>query len=748
MRIRLAAAFAVILFFVLAGVGVSAAYWSTRDTATGNVEAVSLSANCQPASRLTNGSFEVKDMGTAQSITQAPPTDMAPWTTTDTTIEVWSNGVGGVTPQVGTQFVELNANDFGTLYQDVTTTPGQTIRWSLLHRGRAGSDTMRVELGNAATGVMVSQGTQTDGTSGWGRHEGVYTVPPGQTKTRFAMVAVSTASGNISVGNFIDDVSFGSGPCLKVATTVANQTNTLATTRPGDTLRYTATVTNSGGSLALASALATTLPAGITYVPGSMVVQGTAQSDSAGNDRAEVSGSTLTARMGLNATATVGGSVAPDDSLTFVFDAVVQPSAGGNSVVLDVAGTYADALAPNWTQSTTANTLTTPVANGADMSIANLATPTVVAGSGTSVWSFQAKNLGTLAAAGTSAIVTLPASMSGATVIATTNAAGTATTTCASTNGGLTRTCAIGAVPLNETRNVTVSYSVPAATPDGTQLSVKAAVSTTTYDPASSNNSATNSATVTGDTTAPTAPVLSATSTTATAVALSWTAATDNVGGSGVAGYEIFRDGVSIGTTTGNTTRVYTDSTVKSGTTYAYTVKTLDAAGNKSVFSNTITRTTLPGTASYQVSYTQGTTTLCLTADSTANNAPLRLQTCATPTSALQTWRFTVGANTTVDGVTVPSYSVVLASSTTRSWDLGTNSAANSLPIRVTTIADNYDKWAMVKQAGLEEYSFVNAGAKTCMDVNGQVATTNKQLQSYECNDTIAQNFTMKNLTQ
>jgi hypothetical protein len=56
-------------------------------------------------------------------------------------------------------------------------------------------------------------------------------------------------------------------------------------------------------------------------------------------------------------------------------------------------------------------------------------------------------------------------------------------------------------------------------------------------------------------------------------VSLSWTAAASQLG---VSGYEVLRDGVGIGRTTGLT---YTDSAVVAGTTYSYGVRGYDAAG-------------------------------------------------------------------------------------------------------------------------------------------------------------------------
>lgn len=88
------------------------------------------------------------------------------------------------------------------------------------------------------------------------------------------------------------------------------------------------------------------------------------------------------------------------------------------------------------------------------------------------------------------------------------------------------------------------------------------------------------------DSTAPSAPSgLSATANSST-VNLAWTQSTDNVG---VAGYRIDRNGTEIGT---STVASFADTSVTGGTTYNYTVKASDVAGNLSASSNTATVTT------------------------------------------------------------------------------------------------------------------------------------------------------------
>jgi len=96
------------------------------------------------------------------------------------------------------------------------------------------------------------------------------------------------------------------------------------------------------------------------------------------------------------------------------------------------------------------------------------------------------------------------------------------------------------------------------------------------------------------DTQAPTVPQnLTGQAQGATQVNLSWSASTDNGGGT-VAGYRIFRNGTSLTTTTGTS---YTDNTVAASTTYTYRVAAFDNASpaNQSAQSNQISVTT--GTA-------------------------------------------------------------------------------------------------------------------------------------------------------
>jgi chitodextrinase len=80
---------------------------------------------------------------------------------------------------------------------------------------------------------------------------------------------------------------------------------------------------------------------------------------------------------------------------------------------------------------------------------------------------------------------------------------------------------------------------------------------------------------------------LTASALSATQIELSWMASTDNVG---VAGYQVFRGAALVSTTANNT---FIDQGLTQNTSYTYTVKSFDAAGNVSGASSPASMTTL-----------------------------------------------------------------------------------------------------------------------------------------------------------
>ncbi|WP_227013881.1 fibronectin type III domain-containing protein [Paenibacillus psychroresistens] len=144
------------------------------------------------------------------------------------------------------------------------------------------------------------------------------------------------------------------------------------------------------------------------------------------------------------------------------------------------------------------------------------------------------------------------------------------------------------------------------STTDATVFTVTGLAASTAYsftvkarDAAGNVSSASSALSVTtnansGDTTAPTAPTnLISPANSDTTVNLSWTASTDAVG---VTGYNIYKGGVMIGSTTGATT--FAVSGLTANTAYSFTVKAKDAAGNISSASSALSITT-NGTASW-----------------------------------------------------------------------------------------------------------------------------------------------------
>jgi chitodextrinase len=148
--------------------------------------------------------------------------------------------------------------------------------------------------------------------------------------------------------------------------------------------------------------------------------------------------------------------------------------------------------------------------------------------------------------------------------------------------------------------NVYQGATLLGSTTTATTYPVTGLTASTTYsftvkakDAAGNLSVASNTASVTtlappADTTAPTAPTLTASGTTQTTTNLSWSGATDNVA---VTGYDVYQGATLLGYTTTATTYPVTGLTAS--TTYSFTVKAKDAAGNLSVASNTASVTTL-----------------------------------------------------------------------------------------------------------------------------------------------------------
>ncbi|KUJ56034.1 zinc-dependent metalloprotease [Chryseobacterium aquaticum] len=163
-----------------------------------------------------------------------------------------------------------------------------------------------------------------------------------------------------------------------------------------------------------------------------------------------------------------------------------------------------------------------------------------------------------------------------------------------STDNGNTWTTLLAGTPNDGSQAVTI----PNVTTTTGRIMVKG--SNHIFFDVNNANISVNAGSGSTDTVAPTAPTLSASGTTSTSTNLSWSGATDAVG---VTGYDVYQGASLIGSTASTT---YTVNSLSPSTTYSFTVRAKDAAGNISTASNTATVTTLAGST---VTYCTATAT-------------------------------------------------------------------------------------------------------------------------------------------
>ncbi|MFK7954121.1 MAG: hypothetical protein AB8B73_14830, partial [Ekhidna sp.] len=155
-----------------------------------------------------NSDFEQPDISEApynrSTFRIIDQTEISGWSTTagDGAIELWNSGFQGVPAYSGGQFAEILANQIGALYFDLSTVPNSLLEWTFAHRGRSGTDNIRVSIG--AVGSEVGQGDFATPNTDWEVYSGSYTVPDDQFITRFQFESLDAGS----VGNFVDSVTF------------------------------------------------------------------------------------------------------------------------------------------------------------------------------------------------------------------------------------------------------------------------------------------------------------------------------------------------------------------------------------------------------------------------------------------------------------------------------------------------------------------------------------------------------------
>ncbi|WP_231505161.1 glycosyl hydrolase [Cellulomonas sp. URHE0023] len=254
-----------------------------------------------------------------------------------------------------------------------------------------------------------------------------------------------------------------------------------------------------------------------------------------------------------------------------------------------------------------------------------------------------------------------------------------------------------------------------AANPSGSAITVTFSNGVTLAVPARSVASS-NTTAPPADTTAPSTPTgLTASGTTSTSTNLAWSASTDAVG---VTGYEVLRAGAVVGTVSGTT---YAATGLSPSTAYGFTVRALDAAGNRSASSATVTVTTAGSGG-----------------DTTAPSAPYGLAASGTTSSAT-----TLGWTASTDNVAVTGYEVLrngtvvgstagrtytatgLAASTAytftvRAYDAAGNRSGASNAVAVTTTGTSTGGVDATSRIQAEAYNGMAGVAKeTTQDVDG-----------------------------
>ncbi|MEH1938025.1 MAG: hypothetical protein V7L14_30845 [Nostoc sp.] len=183
-------------------------------------------------------------------------------------IEIWTTGFNGgsgatsTATNAGNQFAELNAEQASELYQNICLLQNETITFSFLHRGRSSAtnadvanfliglntDPTSTVFGTFSTtsnGTVTAQPVAQNGATipsvsnnnagnGWVRYSGSvpYTAASGNRPVGFA--AVSTAGGDTTVGNFLDEVQFAGKPVVEFTASSggAAESETNPTTNP------------------------------------------------------------------------------------------------------------------------------------------------------------------------------------------------------------------------------------------------------------------------------------------------------------------------------------------------------------------------------------------------------------------------------------------------------------------------------------------------------------------------------------
>lgn len=155
-----------------------------------------------------NSDFEDLQLVAPGNYTITSQSDLPCWQTTasDQMVEIWGDGFLGVEAFSGNQYVELNANEFSTLYQDFQAVPGSSVTISFAHHGRDGTDIMGFSIGPVG-GPYENIDTVSADQTAWVYHTYNYSFPDNAvTNYSIRFISISTATGG-GAGNLLDAIS-------------------------------------------------------------------------------------------------------------------------------------------------------------------------------------------------------------------------------------------------------------------------------------------------------------------------------------------------------------------------------------------------------------------------------------------------------------------------------------------------------------------------------------------------------------
>ncbi|MCU7618432.1 hypothetical protein NZ698_14625 [Chryseobacterium sp. PBS4-4] len=200
-----------------------------------------------PVRTFKNGGFEQGTTSTQLIYHLIPEATVEGWSTTEGVagepdnianlinakggaIELWRTGMNGIPSYEGNYFAELNSYRSSILQQQpICILPNESFNFSLAHRGRSGTDIMRLVVDDldvaefsdsnvqtgTHTGTILPAGTTAnlilnkDATTatGWTRYYGTWTNTTGVSRQiSFGFKAVSSSTGSVIAGNLLDDV--------------------------------------------------------------------------------------------------------------------------------------------------------------------------------------------------------------------------------------------------------------------------------------------------------------------------------------------------------------------------------------------------------------------------------------------------------------------------------------------------------------------------------------------------------------